>query len=143
MSEQSEDHGRQDCVDPPKRGRPSRDRPGFKAAQQFIEDHFQNPSISLKALATIAEMPTNTLTRVFQQHLGMSPIRALWAFRCERARSMIAKEPNMPLGEVSVRCGFLSQAHFSRRMKAHLEGTSPANFRKKCGEAIDKNQEVK
>ncbi len=60
---------------------------------------------------------TRQLSRLFQTGLGESPARFFFRLRLERAR-LLLRRTSMPILDVSVACGFASQAHFSRSYRA-------------------------
>lgn len=85
--------------------------------------------LTLADLAAAADLPTNTLTRMFNRRFGMSPMRWVWRFRTILAAECIARSPEWPLAEIAEHCGFTSSAHFSRRFR-ELFRESPSRFRR-------------
>ncbi|MEE4537155.1 MAG: AraC family transcriptional regulator, partial [Erythrobacter sp.] len=61
-------------------------------------------------------------SRVFKATVG----EPVWAYvqqrRCVRAKELLTGT-RLPLVEIAYRCGFSSQAHFTRSLKAHFEAT--------------------
>ena len=86
--------------------------------------------LTLADLAAAAGLPQNKLTRLFKRAYGLSPMRWLWSFRVILAAELIAATPDGSLITAAERCGFASQAHFSRRFR-ELFGESPSRFRER------------
>jgi transcriptional regulator GlxA family with amidase domain len=105
----------------------SADVHGLAAVRRLVGAHFGD-ELGLDAMARVARMPTNTLTRHFHRAYGMSPMRWLWAFRTALAKEIIDAAPSWSLTEVSFHCGFGSSAHFSRRFRAAF-GETPSAYR--------------
>ena len=92
--------------------------------------------LTLKDLAASADLPTNTLTRMFNRRYGMSPMRWVWRFRTILAAESIARAPEWSLLDVATHCGFTSAAHFSRRFR-ELFQESPSKCRANYHERPD------
>jgi len=59
------------------------------------------------------------LSRLFRSALGESPARYFFRLRLERSR-LLLRRTAMPVLDISVACGFASQAHFSRSYRAEF-----------------------
>lgn len=79
------------------------------------------------ALAAIACLSPPHFSRVFKATVG----EPAWAYvqqrRCVRAKELLAGS-RLALVEIAYRCGFSSQAHFTRSLKAHF-GVTPGQIR--------------
>ena len=73
-------------------------------------------------------------SRVFKQHLGLSPARYVERVRIEQAKALIVSA-EMSLAHIAQAVGFADQSHFSRRFRFH-EGRSPAQFAREQARGI-------
>ncbi len=72
--------------------------------------------------ADVAEavgLSSRQLSRLFRSALGESPARYFFRLRLERSR-LLLRRTVMPVLDISVACGFASQAHFSRSYRAEF-----------------------
>ncbi|MEM7668775.1 MAG: AraC family transcriptional regulator [Pseudomonadota bacterium] len=92
----------------------------------YVEAHFGEP-FDIDTLAGIACLSPAHFSRVFKATIG-TPV---WAYvqerRCVRAKEMLVGT-RLPLIEVAFRCGFSSQAHFTRAISKHF-GITPGALR--------------
>lgn len=79
-------------------------------------------------IARQAGLSTRQLARLFRTHLGESPARYMLRLRLERSRQLLRRTA-MPVVEVAIACGFVSQAHFSRRYQ-RMFGCAPRDERR-------------
>ncbi|HEY4343574.1 MAG TPA: AraC family transcriptional regulator [Parvibaculum sp.] len=102
-------------------------------AINYIED---NPDriISLRELAGAAGLSRFHFSRVFKQHLGVSPARYVERTRIEQAKALIVNA-EMSLANIAQAVGFADQSHFSRRFRFH-EGRTPAAFAREQARSI-------
>ena len=107
----------------------------LNAAIACVVERYQD-RLTLKDLAASADLPTNTLPRMFNRRYGMSPMRWVWRFRTILAAECIARAPEWSLLDVATHCGFTSAAHFSRRFR-ELFQESPSKFRANYHERPD------
>lgn len=107
------------------RSPPSVDVAAIRRAIAYIEGN-PDRAISLQELAAAAGLSRFHFSRVFKQHLGLSPARYVERLRIEQAKALIVSA-EMSLAHVAQAVGFADQSHFSRRFRLH-EGRSPAQF---------------
>lgn len=100
--------------------------PHLKNAVIFIESHYQE-SISLENLAKAASLNHSTLTQLFKDELGMTPVEYLWQYRITVAKKHL-EFTSLPIKDISMRCGFKTVQHFSRKFEA-LTNSTPTAFR--------------
>nr|WP_240945876.1 AraC family transcriptional regulator [Pseudomaricurvus alkylphenolicus] len=96
----------------------------------WLEQHAREPSASIERAATETGMSVRSLQRVLAEQQD-SFKRAILRYRLDYAASRLS-EPDgyeRPLSEVSLECGFNSEAHFSRSFSKHF-GITPGKFRK-------------
>lgn len=101
--------------------------PAVQRAQVYIDQHWRE-DVRLDAVARHAHVTPRHLIRLFQQHLGETPIQYLWNLRTSRAIGLL-KSSGLRIGEVADQAGFRSAAHFARAIKEHT-GVTPRTLRK-------------
>ena len=92
----------------------------------FIEAELAE-EVSLDDLASVAESSRSHFSRAFRDATGFPPYRYLLHRRIEAAKTMLL-ESQIPISEVSERCGFKNSAQFTVMFKQFL-GSTPARFR--------------
>lgn len=91
-------------------------------------DRNLNRKITLAELSHSLHCSTVTLTEHFRRSYGMSIMQYVLQKRIELAKRMLL-ESDLPVYEISVRCGFSDAEYFSRCFKEEV-GESPALWRK-------------
>lgn len=99
----------------------------MKSALLFVESHFSE-DISFSLIQRAAGLNHTTLSQVFFQETGFTPMEYVWRFRVSVAKKHLAFT-NIPLKDVAVRCGFKTVQHFSRVFKEQT-GQTPATYRR-------------
>ncbi|MDE2972737.1 MAG: AraC family transcriptional regulator [Acidobacteriota bacterium] len=94
--------------------------------RDFIETNL-GEDLTIEALANEACLSPFHFARAFKAATGMAPHRYLTSRRLEKARSWIS-EGRLSLAEIAFRCGFSSQASFTRWFK-RLVGATPGEYR--------------
>lgn len=94
---------------------------------EMVLERYAEP-LTMRDLIAAAQMPANSLTRIFNRLYGMSPKRWVWYFRTALAAELIASAPAEPLSAAWRHCGFVSAAHFSRRFR-EVYRESPTTWR--------------
>jgi AraC-like DNA-binding protein len=100
----------------------------------YVNAHYRE-ACDLDLLSEIAGVSKGHLTCEFRKHLGVSPVRYLWAQRTKRAAEAI-RTTSLGLVEIAERCGFQSHFHLSREVKA-FTGFSPRELRKNYSHELD------
>jgi AraC family transcriptional regulator len=95
--------------------------------EEYIAAHLQDP-ITLNDLARLLDIGIWTFIRRVKLALGNSACTLIQERRIERARTLLASCPSMPIKEVAAACGFSDQAHLTRAFRARLDVT-PAKYR--------------
>jgi AraC family transcriptional regulator len=85
--------------------------------------------LSLKRLASECGLSIRQFTRAFRLSTGSSPRRYLLKLRIDKARQLLMN-PDLPLREVAMSCGFADQSHFTRAFSA-AEQMSPGLWRRR------------
>lgn len=101
----------------------------LKKALYYIENNYRN-AITLEGIVKAASSNRSTLTQLFKQELEMTPIEYVWHHRLVVAKKLL-EFTDLPIKDVSVRCGFRTVPHFCRRFEARF-GDSPSAFREQA-----------
>ena len=109
---------------PPARG--ALDPGRLDRVRDFIETNL-GEDLTIEALANEACLSPFHFARAFKAATGVAPHRYLTNRRLERARSWISAG-QLPLAEIAFRCGFSSQASFTKWFK-RLVGITPGEYR--------------
>jgi AraC-like DNA-binding protein/ligand-binding sensor protein len=100
--------------------------PSMTRARQFIDEH-KAEDLSLKQVATVANMSSFYFCKKFHQAVGCTFTEYLARVRVEAAKKMLLN-PNARVSEVAFEAGFQSITHFNRVFK-NLLGQSPTEYR--------------
>lgn len=102
----------------------------FVRALADIDAGLAEPGLSAATLASAQGISRRRLDAIFAER-GASVERVIWSRRLERAASDIAcsTKSGRKLLDIALACGFASEAHFSRRFRAHF-GSSPGEYRR-------------
>jgi AraC family transcriptional regulator len=90
-------------------------------------DSWMPSGIRIKALADQLGMGTHLFTRHFRQSMGCSPYRFVMQRRIEHARLLLEKS-SLPLAEIALELGFVSQSHFTSVFHREVR-TTPQSYR--------------
>jgi AraC-like DNA-binding protein len=102
--------------------------PDGATAAAFFERHLADQPFPWPALARELGTSPRTLQRRFVAALGQAPSAVLHQLRLDRARDLL-RDPERPVGDVALACGFASQAHFATTFRAAF-GVSPSELRR-------------
>jgi len=97
-----------------------------QTALQIIGQEYAS-ALDLPLLAKRSGVSPQHLMRLFQKHVGCSPIRFLWQTRTHEAERMLA-ETGLSVSEIADRCGFQNVFHLSRLIRKRT-GRSPTRLR--------------
>lgn len=108
------------------------DSPGghLGAAEDFIAAHFHRPELSASGVASAVGISERQVSRVFAT-AGSSVPQAIADARLGEAHRLLSA-PDLPvasMSEIAARCGFSSQAQFSRDYRARF-GAPPLRHRR-------------
>ena len=93
----------------------------------YMEEHFCDPSLDIKALCGISFTSASSLQRAFAKRLTMSPKQYLIQLRMNRALELLTKN-ELSVKEISFSCGFTDEKYFSRAFKKRY-GYSPSQLK--------------
>jgi len=82
----------------------------------FMEEHYCDPSLDVKALCNISFISVSTLQRAFSKYFGISPNQYLIQLRMNHAMELLTKR-ELSIKEISSACGFTDEKYFSRAFK--------------------------
>ena len=99
-----------------------------KAAIAYVKRNF-NKNLALSDVARTVNLTGTYLTHLLKQETGKSFKQLLDEFRLQNSKNLLAYTDE-PLQRIATESGFLDQAHFSKRFKAH-ENLTPGQFRKR------------
>ena len=103
--------------------------PHLKNAVIYIESHYHE-NITLENITKSASMNHSTLTQLFKDELSITPIEYLWQYRINVAKKHL-EFTSLPVKDISMRCGFKTVQHFSRKFEKYTNNT-PTAFRDKA-----------
>ena len=95
--------------------------------QQYIDTHYKEV-LSIKALATIAQMSEKHFTEQFKKTYGVSVMQYVTQKRLHVAKHLLS-EQHMTLKEIAHDIGYKDEFYFSRRFKQEV-GVAPSEFKK-------------
>ena len=98
----------------------------YRRVLRFVEERF-GQTLIVEDLAREADMSPSHFARLFKATIGLSPMQFVTAFRVEQTKKRLVN-PDAPLIDIALGCGFSDQAHFSRVFK-QLEGVTPTQYR--------------
>lgn len=98
----------------------------YKRVLNFVSENFGR-SVTLDELASEAGLSASHFSRLFKETIGQSPMQFVMSYRVEEAKKMLA-EPDRPMIDIALNCGFADQAHFSRVFK-QTTGKTPKSWR--------------
>ena len=84
----------------------------IKEAILLMENNIEDP-LSIDELSKLVGISRRQIERLFKINVGVTPARYYMEYRLTRARQLI-QQSNLSIFEISIACGFISSAHFSR-----------------------------
>ena len=101
-----------------------------RMSQNYIETHFQNPTLRVDKLAKDLNLDRAYFSKIFREHTGKSPQRYIVDFRLDKAAEILAHQGLSP-GEVAEQVGYNSIYNFSR-MFSRKFGVPPGAYSAKA-----------
>ncbi len=98
----------------------------FERVLNFVSERYGR-TIQLEELAEQAGLSPFHFSRVFKKTIGQTPHQFVTSYRVEQAKRQLA-DPEEPLIDIAMACGFSDQAHFTRVFK-QLTGRTPRGWR--------------
>ena len=97
----------------------------LQRALSLIED-LPGIRVSLGDLAAAAGLSRFHFSRLFRQHIGVTPALYVERSRIERAKGMM-RFGSLSLADIATAVGFADQSHFTKRFRHH-EGCTPSKY---------------
>ncbi len=96
-------------------------------ALEYIFSFWDNPNLSVEAIAKELGFSTYYFTRSFHKEFSITPHKYIQSLRVERAKYKIIKTDE-PLAQIAIECGFSDQSHMNRVFKK-ISGFTPNRLR--------------
>ena len=100
-----------------------------QAAITYMHENFQNPDLTINALADYLNISSVTLSVEFKNEMDIAPLNYLINLRMEKAKELL-RNTNMLIRDVCVAVGYEDERVFTRRFKAYT-GMTPRDYRTK------------
>ncbi len=107
-------------------------------AIRYIDDHLSE-KITLADIAKNSNISTKTLTRYFEKHQKMSPIKYVNYTRIEKAKTLL--QSNNSISQIASVLGFDDPLYFSTVFRRFV-GLSPEKYRKSLINAIEQQKNI-
>ena len=101
----------------------------LRRTRDFIEAHL-GEALRIETLAKTVHLSPYHFSRAFKAATGLTPHRHITYRRVEKAKEMLSQR-RMTLAQIAHRCGYSSQAHFTRCFK-RIIGVTPGVYRTNC-----------
>lgn len=102
--------------------------PDYLRLRALIDRMRDDPSlVRVDQLPDLVGWSPRTLQRHFRRTVGVPAKWVLARFRLQEAAMELERDPDVPLGELSIRLGWHDQAHFTNDFRRML-GTTPARY---------------
>lgn len=105
------------------------DQEFLRKVSTIIDKHIADSEFDIPTLCEEIGMGRSLLFNKFKALIGMTPNNYLLNCRLKAAAVMLKQYPDLPVSDVSVRCGFNIPVYFSRCFKNQY-GCSPQHYRK-------------
>jgi transcriptional regulator GlxA family with amidase domain len=102
----------------------------FEDLNSWINEHLTS-DLSVERLADHAGMSPRNFARLYKQHSGISPAKAVEEFRVDAACRLL-EETDLSLAEVANQCGFYDDERL-RRALMRCRGVAPGEYRNRFG----------
>ena len=103
----------------------------------FLEEHIDDPALTIHDVATAFEMDAGYISRFFKEQTGMTIPACLQARRFDEAKRLL-RDSDLTVKEISGRVGYFSSAVFIRAFKRE-EGVTPGQYKKAAGTRLSNN----
>lgn len=100
----------------------------IRKAKSYIDDHYDNPDLTLRDVAGHVALSNNHFCTVFSQETGVTFTEYLTSVRLTRARDLL-RDKQMRTSDVAFAVGYNDPHYFSYLFKKNT-GTSPREYRK-------------
>lgn len=102
--------------------------PYITAAQEYIEQNYSNPDLSLEEIAESLKIAPNYLSTIFSKNLGIKLFEYVNEYRLEKSIELLL-HTDKTVNDISTECGFGSSRNYIRIFKKYKDNT-PGAYRK-------------
>ncbi|WP_088830729.1 response regulator [Paenibacillus tyrfis] len=102
-------------------------RQAVEKAKAYIDAHYCE-TIVLSELAQSSYMSPGYFSALFRQHTGKNFLEYVSHLRIERAKALIAADPEQKISDVALKCGYQDLKYFRKLFKRHT-GMTPLSFK--------------
>ena len=106
------------------------DQEMLRKTSQIIEEHIDDPDFDIPELCKEVGIGRSLLYSKFKALTGMTPNNFVLNYRLKHAATLLRRYSDLPIAEVSDRCGFSSPVYFSRCFKNQY-GCTPQSYQKR------------
>ncbi|MBB6022488.1 AraC-like DNA-binding protein [Paenibacillus sp. JGP012] len=96
--------------------------------RKYIEEHYNNPDLSLNYLSDLFDINPKYLSKLFKDELGEKFVDLLISHRIEKAKQLM-QETDKAIQEISEEVGYTNYNSFNRAFK-NVVGMAPSDYRK-------------
>ena len=100
-----------------------------RAMQMITESLIDHEELKISEVAKRLDLSDRQLRRLFEEHLGASPIKYAQTQRVHFAKMLVERTP-LPISEIAFTAGFTSIRRFNNLFKEKY-GVAPSHFRKR------------
>ena len=113
----------------PASGETGSDSPRLRAVRAQIDRHFDDPGMTVAALAAHAGWSEAYFRRAFRKAFGVPPLEYIRQVRLENAKALL-RTGYYSVTETAMRCGFDSVSYFSYTFRKTV-GVTPSAYRER------------
>ena len=112
----------------------------IRSAQAFLNEHYQNPGISLHDVANHVALSNNHFCTVFSQETGITFTECLTGLRLSKAKELL-QGTRLRTSEIANQIGYNDPHYFSYLFKKHT-GVSPREYRQALERPGRKSEDI-
>jgi AraC family transcriptional regulator len=101
--------------------------PKIKQAIAYIQENIDR-KLYIEEIAAVVNISKYYFCKLFRKSMGISPYQYLLQEKIEYSKNLLQFDLQLSLAEISLRCGFASQSHFSKCFRRYT-GTTPKAYR--------------
>ena len=99
----------------------------FDDLHLWLAEHLSDPDLTVERLAEQAKMSLRNFSRVYKQHTGRTPAKAIELLRLEAAKRLLENSPRN-IEQIARACGFADEERLRNTFQRHLS-ISPRDYR--------------
>ena len=97
------------------------------AVIEYLQHHY-NEEVNLNQIASALHYSPSYLTKIFVQQYDTTPSKYMISLRMQKARQLLAHNPELSVRQIGETVGYPEQGYFSRIFKKYV-GVSPLEYR--------------